>query len=139
MQPRFISSFLKRNGLQIRKLRSSITKIICLSYISVENRSKVSLSTIVSTLWIQETFNLLVKNKSSNVWAMIFQITLSKATMHAFLLMDKQVIGNTAFIKFGAIHKLQGMSPLTVIYNIQNTQIWVITQGFFSYFIITGK
>ena len=60
--------------------------------------------------------------------------------MHAFLLMDKQVIGNTAFIKFGAIHKLQGMSPLTVIYNIQNTQIWVITLGFFfSHFIITGK
>ena len=25
---------------------------------------------------------------------------------------------------------LQGVSPLTVIYNIQNTQIWVVTQEF---------
>ena len=32
------------------------------------------------------------------------------------------------------MHYIQGVSPLTVIYNIQNTQIWVITQeNFFTF------
>ena len=31
-------------------------------------------------------------------------------------------------------HSLQGVSRLTVIYNIQNTQIWVITQEIFFIF-----
>ena len=42
-----------------------------------------------------------------------------------FILKDQPVTSN---------FELQGVSPLTVIYNIQNTQIWVITQEIFFIF-----
>ena len=68
-------------------------------FLSVESKSKVLHLTIVSTHQIQEIFNLPDKNKSFNVWDMIFWTMLSKVTMPAFLLMDKQVSNKESDMK----------------------------------------
>ena len=78
-------------------------------FLSVESKSKVLHLTIVSTHQIQEIFNLPDKNKSFNVWDMIFWTMLSKVTMPAFLLMDKQVSNKESDMKKNS-HSLEKSS-----------------------------
>ena len=95
-------SRLSKNTLVYCVFKIVIIMIIMYSlflFLSVESKSKVLHLTIVSTHQIQEIFNLPDKNKSFNVWDMIFWTMLSKVTMPAFLLMDKQVSNKESDMK----------------------------------------